>query len=755
MSKKRTRASDRNVSGERESIHWGHYLHYQDVTVSPKYMLDFDANLRAKRQRIETTKSATTEVVPTSPSLVPALPQPIQPTAKDDLGTTDGIAFFDRVRKHISNRQVFNEFLKVCNLFNNEIIDMNALVLKVEGFIGANVELFGWFKRWVGYEGKDRYIENVARIPSGKVALSNCRGHGPSYRLLPKRERLRPCSGRDETCTAVLNDTWVSHPTWASEESGFIAHRKNIYEEALHRIEEERHDYDINIEACSRTIQLLEPIALSLTKLSKEEQAKFKLPASIGGQSETIYQRVIKKIYDREQGAKVIEDLFKRPSAVLPVLLGRLKQKEQEWRASQREWEKVWRAQTNNIFWKSLDHQGINAKHAEKKTYQPKVLTNEILSKYDEQRRQRLLPWTDVPRHQFKYEFKDTEVILDTCHLILTTLHHNHTGTDVDKSRLDALIRNLIPTFFDIDKERFEARMNDIEDDSVANDDNENIVSDAESGANQARSSKDKEDLKRNHLKSAANGADESGITTPDPQPVDEDRPAANDEASDQQRVDSAEHQWMTHPPFENGGATELNQPFPRDDFHLYATNNIYCFFRVFQGLYERLLNVKSNEARVQNDVKQASLQKPADELGLTDRSPSYFFNDVSPSANYYAQILQMCEGIQRDGLDHQQFEETLRRFYMREGWSLYNFDKLLGALLRFALLMLTSDNKDKSLDIINLFYKDRKEDETTHQNELTYRKQVEKLGKDGDIYRIRYVRNESSACSDLELTCF
>ena len=62
------------------------------------------------------------------------------------------------------------------------------------------------------------------------------------------QERLKACSGRDEMCYSVLNDDWASHPTWASEDSGFVAHRKNVFEEGLHRIEEERHDYDFNIE---------------------------------------------------------------------------------------------------------------------------------------------------------------------------------------------------------------------------------------------------------------------------------------------------------------------------------------------------------------------------------------------------------------------------------------------------------------------------------------------------------------------------
>ena len=152
--------------------------------------------------------------------------------------------------------------------------------------------------------------------------------------FLPQ-ERLRKCSGRDELCHEVLNDEWASHPTWASEDSGFVAHRKNVYEEALHRIEEERHEYDFHIEACQRTIQLLKPIAQSILLMSEEERANFTLPADIGGQSTTIYQRLIKKLYGKERGQYVIETMLTHPCAVVPVVLARLFMKEDEWKGVQ------------------------------------------------------------------------------------------------------------------------------------------------------------------------------------------------------------------------------------------------------------------------------------------------------------------------------------------------------------------------------------------------------------------------------------
>jgi len=152
--------------------------------------------------------------------------------------------------------------------------------------------------------------------------------------IIAPQERLKPCSGRDEMCHDVLNDDWASHPTWASEDSGFVAHRKNIYEESLHRIEEERHDYDFNIEANAKVIQLLEPFGQQLLAMDPIERENYRIPPGLGGSSQAIYKRVLKKIYG-EKGQEVAADLFKDPSAVLPIVLARLKQKDEEWRFSQ------------------------------------------------------------------------------------------------------------------------------------------------------------------------------------------------------------------------------------------------------------------------------------------------------------------------------------------------------------------------------------------------------------------------------------
>jgi hypothetical protein len=79
-------------------------------------------------------------------------------------------------------------------------------------------------------------------------------------------------SGRDEVCKSVLNDKWVSHPGFSSEDFVSMAHKNYLYEEPLHRTEEECHGYDSHIDALVCTIGLLEPLNHKILRMTREER---------------------------------------------------------------------------------------------------------------------------------------------------------------------------------------------------------------------------------------------------------------------------------------------------------------------------------------------------------------------------------------------------------------------------------------------------------------------------------------------------
>jgi paired amphipathic helix protein Sin3a len=714
------------------------------------------ANISKRAKTGHGAKQAIPDGPPVSPTLTPALPEPMPPTTTTS-PNQDELAFFDRVKKFIGNKNTMNEFLKLCNLYSQDLIDKQLLIYRAASFIGGNQELYAWFKNFMGEDEEQQ--KTRPKTVNSRVSLSNCRSLGPSYRLLPRRERERVCSGRDELCRSVLNDEWASHPTWASEDSGFVAHRKNTFEEGLHRIEEERHDYDFNIEACSRTIQQLEPIANQLLTMKPEDRNGFTLPPGLGGQSETIYKRVIMKIYGRDRGKDVIKELFAMPWSVVPVLLHRLKTKLEDWKAAQREWEKVWRDQTQKIFWKSLDHQSITVKQADKRQFQPKSLTNEIQVRYEEQKRLQQIQEISQPDYQFAFSFRDEEVLFDVARLMLTFADNNNSA---DFAKVVPFIKEFVPLFFGIDTAKFEQRVqtsgrdtpNDSGEDTPSPDDDVSQRSQKGKKGDLRRTILDPNNKPRKDKEDSVASA--SRDSTPDTSGMDDE--AAGDSSNSNPRADQPKREWIeyvTTPTAFGDKEFEHEEPYQRVEFNMYSNASIYCFFRMFVMLYERLLKLKESEEEVRKVINRAKEPKAAQKLKMLDKQPEDFFKDTSSSANYYQQLLDMFTEQISGEVDMNFIEETLRRYYLQIGWQLYSFDRLLSSLVRFALAVVSHDNKDKSLDIYNLFRKDRVNDTTTHKNEISYRKAVEKFAKDADTYRITYVSQRLAHINDYILTRF
>lgn len=575
-------------------------------------------------------------------------------------------------------------------------------------------------------------------------------------------------------CWEVLNDQWASHPTWASEDSGFVAHKKNQYEDILHRIEEERHDYDFNIEANLRTIQLLEPIAQRIAGMTPEEKATYKLQSGLGGQSKTIYQRIIKKVYDKEKGLEVIEMLHNNPVATVPIVLKRLKSKDEEWKAAQREWQKVWRDQTARVFWKSLDHQGITIKGNDKKAFTIKSLVNEIQAKHREQVNKRVSATTPIPEYQFQYSFSDFGIILDASRLLAVSLEHNNIFSLNDREKIDGFIKSFIPLFFGMNSRDVEDTVNSIArktPDEDQDDAHSPAAGEGTSTRSGRRAQRQDQDLLRDVLKRGKNGKASrkekegsvpsrgSKESTPEIGQHDADIEMSIDGPAD--RPIKEEGNWIARPlkhlPDMKPGtptshADEPMLPIKRNIYSLYCNTTIYGFFRTFQILCSRLADIKASEADIRKDIEIRKHHKVANELNIANQRIEDLFADTGPNANYYSQVLDMCEKFIEGDIDSNTFEEGLRSVYVQRGWQLYTIDKLLLAILKFIQTIVPNDTKEKNpekeknADIILRFQRDRERREFTkekgeYQELIAYRRNIEgMLGPDDNVYRIDWV---------------
>jgi paired amphipathic helix protein Sin3a len=97
-----------------------------------------------------------------------------------------------------------------------------------------------------------------------------------------------------------------------------MTHRKNTFEEVLHKCEEEWHEYCVQLEALTCTIAILESLNAQLDDMTNDERLASKLKPDFGGTCKNVYHRVIKKVYSREAGLEVLHALQECPSVAVP-----------------------------------------------------------------------------------------------------------------------------------------------------------------------------------------------------------------------------------------------------------------------------------------------------------------------------------------------------------------------------------------------------------------------------------------------------
>ncbi|XP_010642668.1 LOW QUALITY PROTEIN: paired amphipathic helix protein Sin3b [Fukomys damarensis] len=335
-------------------------------------------------------------------------------------GTLQEFSFFDKVRRVLKSQEVYENFLRCIALFNQELVSGAELLQLVSPFLGKFPELFAQFKSFLGVKELS-FAPPLSERPgdgmSREIDYASCKRIGSSYRALPKTYQQPRCSGRTAICKEVLNDTWVSFPSW-SEDSTFVSSKKTPYEEQLHRCEDERFELDVVLETNLATIRVLESVQKKLSRMAPEDQERFRLDDALGGTSEVIQRRAVHRIYG-DKAPEIIESLKRNPVAAVPVVLKRLKAKEEEWREAQQGFNKIWREQYEKAYLKSLDHQAVNFKQNDTKALRSKSLLNEIESVYDEHQEQhsegRSAPASE-PHLIFVYE--DRQILEDAAALI-------------------------------------------------------------------------------------------------------------------------------------------------------------------------------------------------------------------------------------------------------------------------------------------------------------------------------------------------
>ncbi|KAL0925039.1 hypothetical protein M5K25_003345 [Dendrobium thyrsiflorum] len=175
--------------------------------------------------------------------------------------------------------------------------------------------------------------------------LSKCESCTPSYRLLPENCHAPASSHRSELEKSVLNDVWVSVSAGTEDYSSNHS-KKSQYEETLFKCEDDRFELDLLLESAKGTLEK----GQILLKKMQDDIKNLESPFRIEDHLTSPNLRCIERVYG-DFGLDVLKALSKNARVALPIILNRLKQKQEEWSKCRAEFNKLWSeiyAQYNN-----------------------------------------------------------------------------------------------------------------------------------------------------------------------------------------------------------------------------------------------------------------------------------------------------------------------------------------------------------------------------------------------------------------------
>ncbi|CAN1322237.1 Paired amphipathic helix protein Sin3-like 2, partial [Linum perenne] len=370
--------------------------------------LDHDSNMRKPSQKVEGSG--------VSSNL-------ISHDNKDGLKSMyhEGFVFCEKVKEKLGSSDDYQAFLKCLNIFNNGIIKKNDLQNLVTDLLGRYPDLMEEFNDFLqrcenidgflagvmskksllgdGHAARSLKVEARDKEPKQceldlakekekckekymeksiqELDLSNCQRCTPSYRLLPDDYPIPLVSQRSDLGSQVLNDYWVS-VTSGSEDYSFKHMRRNQYEESLFRCEDDRFELDMLLEAVSSTAKRVEEL------VNNFNENKIESPIRIDELLTALNLRCIERLYG-DHGLDVLDILRKNPAIAFPVILTRLKQKQEEWTHCRTDFNKVWAEIYAKNHYKSLDHRSFYFKQQDSKNLSSRSLITEIKELKDKQ----------------------------------------------------------------------------------------------------------------------------------------------------------------------------------------------------------------------------------------------------------------------------------------------------------------------------------------------------------------------------------
>ncbi|BBN17018.1 hypothetical protein Mp_7g11300 [Marchantia polymorpha subsp. ruderalis] len=249
-------------------------------------------------------------------------------------GTSEAaqLAFFETVSKELEGSSVYKEFMQCMNLCRLQIITTSQLQVLVNNVLDEHPHLQKAFHSSFPSHRRDPFS-----------ILNQWQTCTPSYRLHDNTLSEKASTSSESTSQAdddslgpystrgVLNDTWITLTTGGN---AFTSQESNRYEEILFRCEDDQYELDMLIET---TISTAGKLSECIEILKDPSHPTFDLEEHLS----PLHLRCIERIYC-PVFASLLSHARANPATTLPVILGRLEQRLEDWKSARPKLNKVW-----------------------------------------------------------------------------------------------------------------------------------------------------------------------------------------------------------------------------------------------------------------------------------------------------------------------------------------------------------------------------------------------------------------------------
>jgi paired amphipathic helix protein Sin3a len=307
---------------------------------------------QAKNTPFEKVKAEVNSLLWENPDLCEDFERNFVPVKRQDLLPEKGI--LHRIKEMLGEKGLLDDFLRCINYFNQRFISERDLLVLVEPILGSK-ELVDGFKEFINYKEAPR---------EDAKSLMNLEKDG-SYRVLNAQIAS---DSQDPIAKEVLNMVCISCPTFESEDSNYVFLKRNIHEEALFRVEDERSEADILVERIQCFINALERVL--------GQEGEFELCMRDLGMSSGLIKEVLKNVYEKS-APEVLEGILTKPQVAIPIVVKRMYTVYKRLKEGLREKRKIWREVVERNYYKALDSVGAAYKNQEKNVFTFKSISVE------------------------------------------------------------------------------------------------------------------------------------------------------------------------------------------------------------------------------------------------------------------------------------------------------------------------------------------------------------------------------------------